>query len=87
MGGFEEKGVGVKLGKNNNHGGTSAFLNFAFLESVTYANGVMHSYQYNNLNRLTALSISNSGSEILNAFNYQLNAVGHRTKVEEASGL
>ena len=56
------------------------------LESVTYANGVMHSYQYNNLNRLTALSVSNAASEILNAFNYQLNAVGHRTRVEEASG-
>jgi Cu/Ag efflux pump CusA len=46
----------------------------------------MHSYQYNNLNRLTALSVSNAASEILNAFNYQLNAVGHRTRVEEASG-
>lgn len=56
------------------------------LSTAAYANGVMHTYTYNNLNRLTDLSISNSASAILSAYNYQLNAVGHRTRVQEADG-
>ena len=56
------------------------------LQTTTYANGLSHNYSYDVLNRLTSLQILNHQSEILDAFNYELNALGHRTEVAEHSG-
>lgn len=54
--------------------------------AVAYANGVTHTYDYNSRNRLTGLQISDAQSVSLNAFSYQLNAAGHRTRIDEATG-
>jgi RHS repeat-associated protein len=56
------------------------------LASVAYANGVTHAYAYNGRNRLTGLHISDAHGSLLNAFDYQLNAAGHRTRIDEATG-
>ena len=57
-----------------------------------YANGVGHSYQYTNLNRLIDLTAgkmnANTGSidTIQQRYGYTLNLAGHRTQITEHSG-
>jgi RHS repeat-associated protein len=55
------------------------------LQSYTYPNTVITSYAYNNLNRLTTLSVAN-GQTNLASYAYTLGASGNRTSVTEASG-
>ena len=43
-------------------------------------------YAYNGRNRLTGLQINDAQATLLNSFGYQLNAVGHRTRIDEANG-
>jgi YD repeat-containing protein len=52
---------------------------------VTYANGVVHTYSYDNRNRLNNLGVA-TGSANLFGYNYTLDAAGHRTSVTEQSG-
>lgn len=63
-----------------------AYTPVGSLDAVLYANGVAHTYDYNSRNRLTGLQVSDAQSVLLNAFGYQLNAVGHRTRIDEATG-
>jgi RHS repeat-associated protein len=55
------------------------------LQSYSYPNTVTTSYAYNNLNRLTTLSVAN-GQTNLASYAYTLGASGNRTSVTEASG-
>jgi RHS repeat-associated protein len=55
------------------------------LQSYTYPNTVTTSYAYNNLNRLTALTVSN-GQTNLASYVYTLGASGNRTQVVENTG-
>jgi RHS repeat-associated protein len=55
------------------------------LQSYTYPNTVTTSYAYNNLNRLTALSVAN-GQTNLASYAYTLGASGNRTSVTENTG-
>jgi RHS repeat-associated protein len=55
------------------------------LQSYTYPNTVTTSYAYNNLNRLTTLSVAN-GQTNFASYAYTLGASGNRTSVTEASG-
>ena len=57
------------------------------LATVSTSNGVTHTYSYDTLNRLNDLTITNgSTTQVLQSYAYALNAVGHRTGIEEASG-
>ncbi len=56
------------------------------LETVTQPNAVVHSYAYDPLNRLTALSVSTLSSQILRSYTYSLRASGHRQQVVEGNG-
>jgi len=53
--------------------------------SVTYPNGNITSYIYDDLNRLTQQTTT-QGLTVLTDYNYTLDASGHRTKITEASG-
>lgn len=53
------------------------------LETATAPNGIKHSYQYDALNRLRLLTISNLRSEILHSYDYSLRPSGHRHQVVE----
>ena len=55
------------------------------LATVNYPNGVVHSYTYDNRNRLTNLGVT-AGSANLFRYTYTLDAAGHRTGVTELSG-
>ena len=55
------------------------------LQTVTYPNGVVHSYTYDQKNRLTNLAVNN-GSGAIASYAYTLDAAGHRTNVTELSG-
>jgi RHS repeat-associated protein len=55
------------------------------LQSYTYPNTVTTSYAYNNLNRLTTLSVAN-GQTNLASYSYTLGASGNRTSVTENTG-
>ncbi len=55
------------------------------LESVTRPNDVTSLYTYDNLNRLTALSVS-KGLPTLASYAYTLDSSGHRTTVTELNG-
>lgn len=52
------------------------------LETVTYANGVAHAYQYDTLNRLRDLSVRHLSSVIRHQ-DYRLRASGHRREIVE----
>jgi YD repeat-containing protein len=52
------------------------------LQSYTYPNQVTTSYAYNNLNRLTAMAVSNTTSGLA-SYQYTLGAAGNRTRVVE----
>ncbi len=56
------------------------------LETLTYANGVTHTWTYDARNRLKDLSISDVGSQVLESHAFELKATGHRTKITEGSG-
>jgi RHS repeat-associated protein len=55
------------------------------LQSYSYPNTVTTSYAYNNLNRLTTLTVSNATSGLA-SYAYTLGASGNRTQVVEGSG-
>jgi YD repeat-containing protein len=55
------------------------------LATVTYANGVVHSYSYDNRNRLNNLGVA-TGSANLFGYAYTVDAAGHCTGVTEQSG-
>jgi RHS repeat-associated protein len=55
------------------------------LQSYSYPNTVTTSYAYNNLNRLTTLSVAN-GQTNLASYAYTLGASGNRTQVVENNG-
>jgi len=59
------------------------------LESVTYPNGVAHSYSYDARNRLTNLAVSGTvagAPGAIASYAYTLDASGHRLSVAELSG-
>ena len=60
------------------HGSTRQLANAFGMVTAQYA--------YNGRNRLTGLQIRDAQSVLLNSFGYQLNAVGHRTRIDEANG-
>ncbi|MGJ8641682.1 MAG: RHS repeat-associated core domain-containing protein [Opitutaceae bacterium] len=56
------------------------------LETLTYSNGVKHTWLYDSQNRLKDLSVLNSQLSTLNSYAYTLKASGHRSGITEASG-
>jgi RHS repeat-associated protein len=63
--------------------------NVGNLQTVTYPNGVVHNYTYDNRNRLTNLGVNGTVSGAPGAiasYTYTLDAAGHRTGVTELSG-
>lgn len=52
------------------------------LQSYTYPNQVTTSYAYNNLNRLTTMTVSNASSNLA-SYQYTLGAAGNRTQALE----
>jgi RHS repeat-associated protein len=63
--------------------------NVGNLQTVTYPNGVVHNYTYDNRNRLTNLGVNGTVSGAPGAiasYAYTLDAAGHRTGVTELSG-
>ena len=54
--------------------------------SVTQANGVITSYSYDSLNRLTQLTSRASNGAVLQQYNYTLDASGRRTRIVEHNG-
>jgi YD repeat-containing protein len=61
---------------------------FGVYQSVTYPNGVAHSYSYDTKNRLTTMgAVGGSGANAANfSYAYTLDNAGHRTSVTEQSG-
>jgi RHS repeat-associated protein len=55
------------------------------LQSYSYPNQVTTSYAYNNLNRLTTLTVSNATNGLA-SYAYTLGAAGNRTQVVEGNG-
>lgn len=55
------------------------------LDSYTYGNGVKSAYTYNDLNRLTNLTMSKAAAT-LSSYAYTLGAAGNRESVTEAGG-
>jgi len=56
---------------------------------VTYPNGMVHTYTYDNRNRLTNLGVNgtvNGAPGAVASYAYTLDAAGHRTSVTELSG-
>lgn len=56
---------------------------------MTYPNGVVHNYTYDNRNRLTNLGVTGTISGApgtVASYAYTLDAAGHRTGVTELSG-
>ncbi len=54
--------------------------------SLAYPNGVVTSYVYNPLNRLTDLSTTTSVGDVVQSYAYTLGPAGNRTRVEEHDG-
>lgn len=52
-------------------------------ESVTLPNGIITAYQYDSLNRLTNLTHSVGGTNLLASYSYQLHPTGRRTNAVE----
>jgi RHS repeat-associated protein len=55
------------------------------LQSYSYPNSVTTSYAYNNLNRLTNLTVANAGGNLA-SYAYTLGPAGNRTQVVENTG-
>jgi YD repeat-containing protein len=64
---------------------TYTYDNVGNLASVTYPNGVVHSYSYDTRNRLTNLAVNNPSGAVA-SYGYTLDAAGHRTSVTDLSG-
>jgi RHS repeat-associated protein len=64
---------------------TYAYDKVGNLQSVTYPNGVVHTYTYDARNRLTNLAVNNSAAP-MESYAYTLDAAGHRLSVSELSG-
>ena len=62
----------------------SVYDNVGNLQSVTYPNGVAHSFTYDTRNRLTNLGVNKAATAIA-SYAYTLDAAGHRTGVTEHS--
>ncbi|MGJ8639360.1 MAG: tandem-95 repeat protein [Opitutaceae bacterium] len=56
------------------------------LETLSYSNGVTHTWLYDSQNRLKNLSILNSQLSTLNSYAYTLRASGHRSQITESTG-
>ncbi|WPJ95460.1 hypothetical protein SH580_18740 [Coraliomargarita algicola] len=56
------------------------------LESLSYSNGVIHTWSYDSQNRLKDLTVRNAAFTTLNSYAYTLQASGHRTEVVENTG-
>lgn len=56
------------------------------LESLTYSNGVTHTWSYDTQNRLKDLTVRNTAFTTLNSYAYTLQASGHRSSVAESTG-
>jgi len=71
------------------HTASYGYDNVGNLQTVTYPNGVVHNYSYNNRNRLTNLGVNgtvNGAPGAIASYTYTLDAAGHRTGVTELSG-
>lgn len=55
------------------------------LQSYSYPNQITTAYAYNNLNRLTTMTIANASNNLA-SYRYTLGASGNRTQVVEGSG-
>ena len=55
------------------------------LRSVTYANGVVHTYSYDQKNRLANLGVNGPSGPVA-SYAYTVDNAGHRTAVTELSG-
>jgi YD repeat-containing protein len=64
--------------------GTYAYDNVGNLQSYTYPNDVVTSYNYDQLYRLTQMGSAKGGA--LTSYTYRLGAAGNRTSVAELSG-
>src|SRR5208282_5607541 len=63
--------------------------NVGNLQSLTYQNGVVHTYAYDARNRLTNLGVNgtvNGAPGPIASYVYTVDASGHRTSVTELSG-
>jgi RHS repeat-associated protein len=63
--------------------------NVGNLQTVTYPNGVVHTYTYDTRNRLTNLGVTGTvagAPGAIASYAYTLDASGHRTRVTELSG-
>ena len=54
--------------------------------SVSYPNGVITTYSYDDLNRLIYMETANTGAQIINSYIYTLDNAGNRTRVVEHNG-
>jgi RHS repeat-associated protein len=54
--------------------------------SLAYPNGVVTSYVYNPLNRLTGLSTTTSTGDVVQSYAYTLGPAGNRTRIDEHDG-
>lgn len=55
-------------------------------QSVTYNNGLVESYTYNNANLVTTLANKNSAGTVLSQYSYVYNLAGNQTKKTDQSG-
>jgi RHS repeat-associated protein len=65
---------------------TYEYDNVGNLDSYLYPNGVRHQYVYNNLNRLTDLTVGKVASPTLASYLYDLGPAGNRLAVTDKSG-
>jgi YD repeat-containing protein len=77
--------VSTQVGGSRPTVATYSYDNVGNLQSVTYGNGVTHTYSYDNRNRLANLGVT-KGSTNLFGYAYTADAAGHRTRVREQSG-
>lgn len=61
------------------------YTNVGLPDTLTYPNGVVKDYSYDERDRLTSLTYQD-GMTTLAAYNYTLDTVGHRTRVDELGG-
>src|SRR5207248_2900490 len=88
--GYDELGrlKSVALSKRNGEGISAQVTSYAYNPvgngaSVTLPNGVITTYEYDALNRLTNLTHSLGGTNLLASYNYQLHSTGRRTNAVE----
>jgi RHS repeat-associated protein len=69
----------------NNRTTTFSYRNDGSLNAITYPNGIINSYGYDDAGRLT--SLSNHGVTNVNSYSYTLNLLGFHTEVEQTEPL